>query len=38
MERLADDLVTGLWRERYGDLLDVDELDVGLRLAVWENE
>jgi hypothetical protein len=35
MAALTDDLVSGLWRERYGDLLDVEEFDVGVRLLVW---
>lgn len=35
MEHLAYDLATGIWRERYGDLLDLESVDLGLRLAVW---
>jgi hypothetical protein len=35
MKALAEDLASGEWRERYGDLLDLDELDLGLRLVVW---
>jgi hypothetical protein len=35
MLHLGEDLASGEWRERYGDLLDLDELDLGLRLAVW---
>jgi SAM-dependent methyltransferase len=34
MERLARELRTGEWRERYGDLLTVDALDLGYRLVV----
>jgi SAM-dependent methyltransferase len=34
MERLRRDLDGGVWREKYGDLLGVSELDVGLRLVV----
>lgn len=33
-ERLAADLESGAWRERHGDLLAREELDVGLRLVV----
>ena len=32
---LSEDLASGAWRERNGDLLDVDELDLGVRLIVW---
>jgi hypothetical protein len=32
--RLADDLESGAWHERYGHLLDLDELDAGYRLVV----
>ena len=34
VRRLASDLSTGRWRERYADLLDLDELDLGYRLVV----
>jgi SAM-dependent methyltransferase len=34
MARLADDLRTGQWQRRYGHLLEIDELDLGLRLIV----
>jgi SAM-dependent methyltransferase len=34
MARLADDLRTGRWYERYGHLLELEELDLGLRLIV----
>jgi ubiquinone/menaquinone biosynthesis C-methylase UbiE len=32
--RLAADLESGRWHERYGHLLDLDELDAGYRLVV----
>jgi len=32
--RLADDLASGAWNERYGHLLDLDELDAGYRLVI----
>ena len=35
-ERLAADLKSGAWEDRYGHLRDMDELDVGLRLVVSE--
>lgn len=35
-ERLAADLKSGAWEERYGHLLEMDELDVGLQLIVSE--
>jgi SAM-dependent methyltransferase len=35
-ERLAADLESGAWEERYGHLRELDELDVGLRLVVSE--
>jgi hypothetical protein len=34
MARLADDLARGAWHERYGHLLDLDELDAGYRIVV----
>jgi SAM-dependent methyltransferase len=34
LARLKDDLSTGRWRERYGDLLEKDEIDFGYRLVV----
>jgi SAM-dependent methyltransferase len=34
MAALEDELRTGRWPARYGALLDLDELDVGLRLVV----
>ena len=34
--RLAADLESGAWAERHADLLDLDELDVGLRIVVSE--
>lgn len=33
-ERLAADLKSGAWEQRYGYLREMDELDVGLRLVV----
>jgi SAM-dependent methyltransferase len=36
LERLAADLESGAWNRRNGDLLDLDALDVGLRLVVSE--
>jgi hypothetical protein len=38
MRRLADDLASGLWRERYSDLLDIAEFDLGVRLVVWSKK
>ena len=32
--RLASDLVSGMWQDRYGELLDREELDCGYRLVV----
>jgi SAM-dependent methyltransferase len=34
MERLADDLATGRWHERHGDLAGRTEIDAGYRLVV----
>jgi hypothetical protein len=36
LRRLADDLDCGAWARRHGDLLNVDELDLGYRLIVAE--
>ncbi len=36
LRRLQDDLESGEWRQRYDDLLDFDELDIGFRLVVGE--
>ena len=36
MERLAEDLESGAWEQRNAELLELDELDLGLRLIVWE--
>ena len=33
LEKLAADLDTGVWAERYADLLDLDECDFGYRLV-----
>lgn len=38
LRRLADDLVSGAWCARYGDLLERDALDIGYRLLRWEFE
>lgn len=32
LRRLRDDLETGLWLEKYGELMEMNELDVGYRL------
>jgi len=34
LERLARDLETGAWEERYGDLLRRESCDLGYRLVV----
>ena len=34
LERLRDDLKSGAWQERFGNLLDLDEMDLGYRLVV----
>ena len=34
MTRLRDDLAGGVWKERHGDLLRLDELDLGYRLVL----
>jgi SAM-dependent methyltransferase len=36
IRRLADDLADGTWAARFGDLLQLDELDLGLRLVTLE--
>jgi SAM-dependent methyltransferase len=36
LKRLARDVESGAWAERYGDLLKLDAFDVGYRLLVWE--
>jgi hypothetical protein len=38
MQQLADDLASGAWAERNSELLELDELDLGLRLIVWEKD
>lgn len=38
LKRLASDLRSGAWRERYAHLLALEELDVGYRLLRWEFE
>lgn len=35
MERLAADLASGAWAERNSELIELEELDLGLRLVVW---
>lgn len=35
LQRLARDIENGVWRARYGDLLEREALDVGYRLVVW---
>lgn len=37
LDELADDLRTGRWLERYGHLLERDELDCGLGLVVGQS-
>lgn len=37
MERLAEDLASGAWHERYADLLDLDTWDAGYRIVVAES-
>ena len=36
MDQLATDRASGAWERRNGELLELDELDLGLRLIVWE--
>ena len=36
LRRLADDLDSGVWAQRHGDLLNADEIDLGYRLVVSE--
>jgi len=36
LRQLSDDLQSGAWHERYGRLLDLDEMDIGIRLIVAE--
>ncbi len=36
LKRLASDLDSGVWRERYADLLALDSLDIGYRLLWWD--
>jgi hypothetical protein len=38
LARLRGDLESGAWQERFGRLLDVDEMDLGYRLIVAEND
>jgi SAM-dependent methyltransferase len=37
LAQLEDDLRSGRWHERYGHLLELEELDCGLRLVVGES-
>ena len=34
LERLRDDLATGRWHENHADLLELTELDVGIRIVI----
>lgn len=34
LQQLEDDLASGIWEERYGNILEADSLDVGYRLVV----
>jgi SAM-dependent methyltransferase len=36
LSKLARDLESGVWRERNAAILDLDALDLGYRLLVWE--
>lgn len=36
LKKLARDLDSGAWRERYADLLTLDALDIGYRLLWWD--
>ncbi len=36
LEKLRDDLESGVWEHRYGQLMGLDELDLGYRLIVAE--
>jgi len=36
LKQLSDDLQSGAWNERYERLLDLDEMDIGIRLIVAE--
>jgi SAM-dependent methyltransferase len=36
LKRLADDIESGAWAERYANLLALESLDVGYRLLRWE--
>ena len=37
LHRLATDLESGVWKERHGDLLELDALDLGYRLIIAEH-
>lgn len=34
LARLEQDLVSGVWEQRYEDLMELESLDVGYRLVV----
>ena len=36
LDRLRGDIASGVWMQKYGHLLKVDDLDIGYRLVVWE--
>jgi len=36
LARLRDDIDSGRWKERYGGLLDKDEIDIGIRMVIAE--
>lgn len=38
LNRLARDLESGAWGERYADLLECNSLDIGYRLLRWDFE
>jgi SAM-dependent methyltransferase len=38
MSRLAEDLRSGVWAERHGRLLELDEIDAGYRLVVADRQ
>ena len=38
LRRLEEDLETGAWHHRYGHLLQIDSMDCGYCLVVWQRE
>jgi hypothetical protein len=34
LRRLEDDIASGAWARRYADIVELDELDTGMRLVV----